>query len=205
MFTGIIQARGKVVQVTQSGQQAKLTIETSLVSDGTFKLGDSIAVNGVCLTVTDLTGTGFSADVMPETMLRTNFNQLASDAFVNLEPSLSVGQKLDGHFVLGHVDTTATLVSTQADEDSIRLRFQIGTEYEPYIVEKGSVAINGISLTVVSTSQSTFEVALIPYTLTHTNLSSLKQGDSANIETDILGKYIVNMAKKGLTEKWTQR
>ena len=205
MFTGIIQARGKVVQVNRSGQQAKLTVETSLVSDGTFKLGDSIAVNGVCLTVTDLTGTSFSADVMPETILRTNFTQLASGAFVNLEPSLSVGEKLDGHFVLGHVDTTATLVSTQADEDSIRLRFQIGTEYEPYIVEKGSVAINGISLTVVSTSQSTFEVALIPYTLTHTNLGSLKQGDSVNIETDILGKYIVNMAKKGLTEKWTQR
>ena len=198
MFTGIVQDQGRVVRVEMADQQAKLMIQTNLIQQPAFSLGDSVAVNGVCLTISAFETEGFTADVMPETMLRTNFKNLTVGDPVNLEPALAASDRLDGHFLLGHVDATATLLERTPDEDSQRLTFVIDQKYHPYIVEKGSIGINGISLTVVTTTPTTFEVALIPYTMTHTSLGRVAIGDQVNVETDILGKYVVNLAREGL-------
>ncbi|EHL96864.1 riboflavin synthase, alpha subunit [Lentilactobacillus parafarraginis F0439] len=198
MFTGIVQDQGRVVRVEMADQQAKLMIQTNLIQQPAFSLGDSVAVNGVCLTISAFETGGFTADVMPETMLRTNFKNLTVGDPVNLEPALAASDRLDGHFLLGHVDATATLLERTPDEDSQRLTFVIDQKYHPYIVEKGSIGINGISLTVVTTTPTTFEVALIPYTMTHTSLGRVAIGDQVNVETDILGKYVVNLAREGL-------
>lgn len=198
MFTGIVQDQGRVVRVEMADQQAKLMIQTNLIQQPAFSLGDSVAVNGVCLTISAFETGGFTADVMPETMFRTNFKNLTVGDSVNLEPALAASDRLDGHFLLGHVDATATLLERTPDEDSQRLTFVIDQKYHPYIVEKGSIGINGISLTVVTTTPTTFEVALIPYTMTHTSLGRVAIGDQVNVETDILGKYVVNLAREGL-------
>lgn len=198
MFTGIVQDQGRVARVEMADQQAKLMIQTNLIQQPAFSLGDSVAVNGVCLTISAFETGGFTADVMPETTLRTNFKNLTVGDSVNLEPALAASDRLDGHFLLGHVDATATLLERTPDDDSQRLTFVIDQKYHTYIVEKGSIGINGISLTVVTTTPTTFEVALIPYTMTHTSLGQVAIGDQVNVETDILGKYVVNLAREGL-------
>ncbi len=198
MFTGIVQDQGRVARIQRANHQAKLAIQTKLIRQSAFSLGDSVAVNGVCLTISAFEPDGFVADVMPETMLRTNLKDLMVGDSVNLEPALAASDRLDGDFVLGHVDTTATLLARKPDDDSQRLTFLIDQKYHPYIVEKGSICLNGISLTVVTTTLTTFEVALIPYTMIHTSLGQVAIGDQVNVETDILGKYVVNLAQKGL-------
>lgn len=198
MFTGIVQDQGRVARSEMADQQAKLAIQANLIQQPAFSLGDSVAVNGVCLTISAFETGGFTADVMPETMLRTNLQNLTVGDSVNLEPALAASDRLDGHFLLGHVDGTATLLKRTPDDDSQRLTFRIDQKYHSYIVEKGSIGINGISLTVVTTTPTTFEVALIPYTMTHTSLGQVVIGDQVNVETDILGKYVVNLAREGL-------
>ena len=144
------------------------------------------------MTVTEVLADGFAVEAMPETFRRTNLGQLEVDDHVNIEPALSISDKLDGHFVLGHVDTTAELLNKTDDQNSTILSFRAPAEYRRYIVEKGSVAIDGVSLTVSGVKDDIFQVSLIPYTLSHTILGELKVTNSINLETDILGKYILD-------------
>lgn len=195
MFTGIIKDIGTVVRNDHEQATAVLTIKTKLIQQGAYELGTSIAINGTCLTATDLTADTFTVDVMPETYRRTNLGALTAGATVNLEPALLVKEKLDGHFVLGHVDTTAKLIYRQADQNAIVLTFATPAGYEPYLVEKGSIALDGVSLTLVHADVQTFSVSLIPFTLAHTILESCQVGSRVNVETDILGKYIVKLAQ----------
>lgn len=197
MFTGIIQDVGQVKQIDKHQETFSLAIILNKLKNQPIKLGDSIAINGTCLTVVELIADGFKVEAMPETFRRTNLGQLRAGDFVNIEPALSVQDKLDGHFVLGHVDTTAVLKNIQSDQNSQVLTFTIAPQYRKYIVEKGSVAIDGVSLTVSDTDEQTFAVSLIPYTLQETILGRLQVNDQVNIETDILGKYILDSKVEG--------
>lgn len=188
MFTGIIQRIGRVRKVTPQ----QLVIETDLTAQQHSRVGDSVAVNGICLTVTTLTRSGFTADIMPETLQRTNLGDVQANGHVNLELALQASDRFDGHFVLGHVDTTATLASRQPDGNAERLTFTLASAYRPYVVEKGSIAVDGVSLTVTAVTRDSFSVSLIPHTLAKTVLGELVLGQRVNIETDILGKYMVH-------------
>lgn len=191
MFTGIIKGVGRVVQLDQQDETATLTLQADLFRKIQPQLGDSIAINGICLTATTVSTDQITVDVMPETSRRTNLGALTVGSRVNLEPALQASARLDGHFVLGHVDTTAVLTAKQADQNAIVLTFELSADYAPYIVEKGSIAIDGVSLTITATDQTHFSVSLIPFTLAETVLGDRELGDRVNIETDILGKYIV--------------
>ncbi|WP_412990282.1 riboflavin synthase [Pediococcus siamensis] len=196
MFTGIIKDMGVIKKVQNGSDAFNLRIETALTNQIHSKLGDSIAVNGVCLTITKLYNDGFEVNIMPETVRRTNVHQLQEKSQVNLEPALLPTDRIDGHFVLGHVDTTATLIKKQVEKNAVTFSFKFPHKYARYIVEKGSIALDGVSLTIVSVYQSTFSVSLIPHTLEHTILKQLQMGSLVNLETDILGKYILNQGEK---------
>lgn len=191
MFTGIIKGVGRVVQLDQQDETATLTLQADLFRKIQPQLGDSIAINGTCLTATAVAADQVTVEVMPETSRRTNLGTLTIGSRVNLEPALQATARLDGHFVLGHVDTTAVLTERKVDQNAIVLTFELAAEYAPYIVEKGSIAIDGVSLTITATDQTHFSVSLIPFTLAETVLGDRELGDRVNIETDILGKYIV--------------
>ena len=191
MFTGIIQTTGTITRLEISEQHARLGICAPELIQKDLPLGASIAVNGICLTVTDWSDNDFAVDVMPETMKRTNLGNLQKGSLVNLEPSLSLNGKLDGHIVAGHIDTTAELVKRVENENSIELEFQVPHKYDPFIVEKGSIAIDGISLTVTMVKNDHFGVCLIPYTIQNTTLAHYQVGDRANIEVDMICRYAV--------------
>ena len=191
MFTGIIQTTGTITRLEISEQHARLGICASALTPADLPLGASIAVNGICLTVTDWSDNDFAVDVMPETMKRTNLGHLQKGSLVNLEPALALNGKLDGHIVAGHVDTTAELVIRNENENSIELEFAVSHKYAPFIVEKGSIAIDGISLTVTMAENDHFGVSLIPYTIQNTTLAHYQVGDKANIEVDMIGRYAV--------------
>ncbi|WP_461242838.1 riboflavin synthase [Secundilactobacillus muriivasis] len=191
MFTGIIKGVGRVVQLDQQDETATLTLQADLFRQIQPQLGDSIAINGTCLTATAVAADQVTVEVMPETSRRTNLGALTIGSRVNLEPALQATARLDGHFVLGHVDTTAVLTEKKVDQNAIVLTFELAAEYAPYIVEKDSIAIDGVSLTITATDQTHFSVSLIPFTLAETVLGDRELGDRVNIETDILGKYIV--------------
>ena len=191
MFTGIIQATGTITRLEINEQHARLGICASALTPADLPLGASIAVNGICLTVTDWSDNDFAVDVMPETMKRTNLGHLQKGSLVNLEPALALDGKLDGHIVAGHVDTTAELVIRNENENSIELEFAVPHKYAPFIVEKGSIAIDGISLTVTMAENDHFGVSLIPYTIQNTTLAHYQVGDKANIEVDMIGRYAV--------------
>lgn len=192
MFTGIIQDVGTITSLHWQAKHAQLTIDTNLTNQIHSQIGDSIAVDGICLTITNLTSHSFTADVMPETVRRTNLMSLGEGSHVNLEPALAVTDRLDGHFVLGHIDATATLIRQVQDQTAATLTFSFPTHYQPYVIEKGSVAINGVSLTITAVSSGQFSVSLIPHTMAATMLGDLQTGDPINLETDILGKYLIN-------------
>ncbi|WLT00716.1 riboflavin synthase [Lactobacillus helsingborgensis] len=191
MFTGIIQTTGTITRLEINEQHARLGICASALTPADLPLGASIAVNGICLTVTDWSDNDFAVDVMPETMKRTNLGHLQKGSLVNLEPALALNGKLDGHIVAGHVDTTAELVIRNENENSIELEFAVPHKYAPFIVEKGSIAIDGISLTVTMAENDHFGVSLIPYTIQNTTLAHYQVGDKANIEVDMIGRYAV--------------
>jgi riboflavin synthase len=184
MFTGLISHTGRI---RQSG--ARLTVETALA--GELERGDSIAVNGVCLTAVAIDGDGFEADVMEETLGRTNLGALASGQQVNLELPLRVGDRLDGHFVQGHVDATGKVKRIEQREHSRLIRIAASPAVLRYVVEKGSIAVDGVSLTVVEVDSEGFSVSLIPETLDRTTLGSVSEGDPVNLEVDMLAKYAV--------------
>mgnify|MGYP000257562719 CR=1 FL=1 len=189
MFSGIISHIGKIDQIVRKNEGATLTVSGGDDFKG-FELGESIAVNGVCLTVRDSSKETFTVDLSAETLSRTCFKSIENRARVNLERSLTPSDKVSGHFVSGHVDCVGHITSIDHKSGEIIFCFEYPTEYTPYIIEKGSVAIDGISLTAFSCVGKVFSVSIIPFTFSHTNLASRKMGDTVNIECDMIGKYI---------------
>lgn len=192
MFTGIIEEIGRVKAVRRGSKSVTLDIEASLVMQGTM-VGDSIATNGVCLTVTSITATGFTADVMPETVHRTSLAALKPGSEVNLERALTLQSRLGGHIVQGHVDGTATICRRTKDDNAVWLWFECSPTLMRYIIEKGSITIQGVSLTVAKVEGMTFAVSLIPHTQGATTLHNAKVGDTVNIENDVVAKYVEKM------------
>ncbi len=189
MFTGIVAAMGSVRRLTRRGEDALLEIQTSLgLSD--IRIGDSIAVSGVCLTVTSLAAGEFTADVSAETLFRTTLKGLKAGDPVNLEKALRVGDRLGGHIVLGHVDGLGSVREKTVKSQSLIFGVEIEERWSRYVVEKGSVTMDGISLTVNRCEKNLFYVNIIPHTAQVTTIGSRKVGDEVNIETDILGKYV---------------
>ena len=185
MFTGIIQELGKVVQIRKSRAGRRLVVASKRKAGK----GDSIAVNGVCLTA--VSNGGLTFDVVPETLARTTLGGLRKGSRVNLEPSLRAGDPIGGHFVQGHVDGTGEVRKFSRGKDRI-LHVDVDPQVSRFMVPKGSVTIEGVSLTLVDVDRDSFSVALIPFTLKHTTLGRLMLGDRVNIETDILGKYVLS-------------
>lgn len=189
MFTGLIQAVGKVRRLNRQGNSASLQIASDLVQED-LQLGESIAVNGVCLTVTEWDDRSFTADVSPETLDCTNLGALRPNVPVNLERALRLSDRLGGHLVSGHIDCVATVKRRYQDQNAVRFEFTVPREAMRYIVEKGSVAIDGISLTVNSVGADSFGVAIIPHSLAKTTLQFSSEGAKVNIETDLIGRYV---------------
>lgn len=185
MFTGIIEELAKIRVITRD----KVTLECKTVLDD-IKLGDSIAVNGVCLTVTDIFSDGYSADISPETQKVTTLGHLTSGDYVNLERALPANGRLGGHIVSGHIDGIGKLLSCKKLGDFYEITIELPENISKYTVHKGSVAVNGISLTIAETQANVIKLAIIPHTFENTNLKFLKSGDYVNIETDILAKYV---------------
>ena len=189
MFTGIIEEVGKITQINKQGEFAVVTIQASKVLQDVH-LGDSIAVNGVCLTVTSFSERQFTADVMSETLKRTSLGELKPSSPVNLERAIAANGRFGGHIVSGHIDGTGEVVGIKPAHNSIWYRIQTTPKLMRYIIEKGSITIDGISLTVVDTDETSFRVSIIPHTIKETNLGSKKIGSLVNLENDIVGKYI---------------
>lgn len=203
MFTGIVEEVGRV-RALRSGAEPSLTIEATTVLEGT-RLGDSIAVNGACLTVTDLGVRTFTVGLMPETLRRTNLGGLRPGDGVNLERALTLAGRLGGHFVQGHVDATGRLVAVHREGQALIMRFSAPPEVMRYIVPKGFVAVDGVSLTVVETERETFTVSLVSFTQRNVTLSGQRPGYVVNLEADILGKYVERFARRepgGLTAEF---
>jgi riboflavin synthase len=197
VFTGIIEELGTVQELRFISQGAILTVGAKrCLTD--LKVGDSIAINGVCLTATSIGNTSFTCDVSAETLRISNFSQMKQGGRLNLERSLMVGDRLGGHFVQGHVDGVGHLRSKVPSGDGFEVSFDFHRELERYLVHKGSISVNGISLTIASLSKGLFSVAVIPHTFESTNLSQLTIGDPVNLEVDILGKYFERFYQLGV-------
>jgi riboflavin synthase len=192
MFTGIIEELGRVRSIEQRDENARIVIEAQLVLTDT-KHGDSISVNGVCLTALDLHPDSFAADVSKETLDRSTLGSLKPGAPVNLERPVTLSTRLGGHIVQGHVDARGSLVSVEDHGESWTFRFSYPKEIGRFLVHKGSVAVEGISLTIAALEDSYFDVAIIPKTMEVTNFSQLKPGDPVNLEVDVIGKYVERM------------
>jgi riboflavin synthase len=192
VFTGIVRERGRVVSAERNGGGVHLRIaaaETARAAPG-----DSISVSGCCLTVTSADGEALEFDAVPETLARTTLGALEPGAVVNLEPALRAGEPLGGHFVQGHVDGRARVLALEPDGDGGRLRLQLPAELGRYCVEKGSLAVDGVSLTIAALTGDGVEIALVPFTLEHTTLAALGPGDEVNVEVDLLAKYAERLA-----------
>lgn len=189
MFTGIVEEIGTIDSVKKGTQSAVMGIRCSKVLEGT-KIGDSIAVNGVCLTVTGMNSHGYTADVMAETIDRSSLGKLERNSRVNLERAMAADGRFGGHMVAGHIDGTGTVQNISRDETAVWYTIQASGNILRYVVEKGSIAIDGISLTVAVVSDEDFKVSVIPHTQEETNLIDRKVGDIVNLECDIIGKYI---------------
>ena len=195
MFTGIVRERGRVVAAEQgkNGQGVSLRIEAPATAAAT-KPGDSIAVAGCCLTATAVENGSLAFNAVPETIARSNLGRLAEGAEVNLEPALRVGEPLGGHFVQGHIDGLGRVRSLEPEGEGARLRLELGRELLRYCVVKGSLAVDGVALTIAALDDETVEIALVPFTLQETTLSALGRGDEVNVEVDLLAKYAERLA-----------
>ncbi len=189
MFTGIVEALGVVTGISRDTDDMRLTIESSQIASG-LKLGDSIAINGTCLTAVELTATSFAADAVPETLAKTNLGDLAVGSQVNLERPMRADGRFDGHIVQGHVDSIGTVVGVDPEGDGRRFSIEVADKMRRYIVEKGSVTVDGVSLTVAALTERGFQIALIPHTLQVTILGQRQVGDRVNIEIDVIAKYV---------------
>jgi riboflavin synthase len=190
MFTGIVQKKGELTTVERDGEAGRIVVELATPFDRSVALGESIAVNGVCLTVVECTGTSLVFDLLAETFHTTNLDQLALGDPVNIEPALAMGDPLGGHWVTGHIDGTGRVEQIEQVDRDWTFTFKPPKALLPLLVMKGSVAIDGVSLTIASLEEETFTVCIIPHTYAHTNFSSFKVGDSVNLEADLLGKYV---------------
>lgn len=201
MFTGIIEEIGKVISVNGGGGGYSLKIGAEKVLNGTI-IGDSISCNGVCLTVTGMGQEAFSVDVMPETMSRTNLGRLKRGDLLNLERALSLSSRLGGHIVSGHIDGVGNITDVKREGNALLMTVSTTRQILKYIVEKGSVAIDGISLTVVSVDERSFKISIIPHTRMETTLTDKRISESVNIENDVIAKYLEKLsgnAQKGLS------
>jgi riboflavin synthase len=195
MFTGLVEGLGRVGRITPQGPDSVLSISAPWPKEQTV-LGESIAVNGACLTVTRIGADGFAVDVSAETLSRTTLGSLRLGDRVNLERAMQLGDRLGGHLVTGHVDCVGTLRKLEEVGGSTRIEVGIPSEQLRFVVEKGSVALNGISLTVNQVGSESFSLNIIPHTMTATTLHLAKQGDSVNIETDLIGKYVARLLNR---------
>lgn len=197
MFTGIVTALEKPIRIDKKDNSMELTLPTPKCWE--VKEGDSISIDGICATVKAVDVKSFSVFFIPETIARTSLKYLSDNHAFNLEKPLSLNDLLDGHMVSGHIDTTATVQKIEDAEDSKNLTFTIDQKFTRYIIYKGSICINGTSMTVTKVDKETFGVSVIPYTLGHTNLGNLQEGDRVNIEVDMIAKYIEKYMEPYLT------
>lgn len=193
MFTGLVQDLGSVVEIEAGEEGVRLIVRTTLADE--ISLGDSVAVNGVCLTATSIADGAFSADVMNESLRRTSLGEVGQGSTVNLELPLRAADRLGGHFVQGHVDGVATVRDTVDDGFARVVTFDAPADLLRYIVEKGSIAVDGVSLTVSAVDESSFAVSLIPETLERTTLGAAEPGRPVNLEVDVLAKYVEKLAR----------
>jgi len=190
MFTGIIQSKGSIKEIFSSSDGARLKINANALDLSDSKVGDSIAVDGVCLTLTQLSGDCFIADVSNETLACTTFSGLKQEQEVNLEKSLRANQGIDGHLVSGHVDGIGSVRSVEKDGDSVRIQIEAQNDIVRYIAKKGSICINGVSLTVNSVVKNIFDVNIVPHTLSATTLADLSLKSNVNLEIDQIARYV---------------
>lgn len=196
MFTGIIERVGKIKKITKLSKGAEITIEAgSFLND--VKIGDSIAVNGICLTATSISGNDFTADIMAETLRRSSLGELSSGDSVNLEKAMSLNGRFGGHIVSGHIDGTGVIESLEKEDNAVWVSIKADRSILKLIVEKGSIAIDGISLTVAYVDDVRFKVSVIPHTGEETTLLRKKRGDKVNLENDIIGKYVEKLMSFG--------
>lgn len=189
MFTGLIESVGEIAAVEAIDAGFNLHIASDIARD--LSLGESVAVNGVCLTVVNRADTAFSAQIGPETASVSSLGHLVPGALVNLERSMPANGRFGGHMVLGHVDGTGTLDSIRPEADFWWLTFDFPAALAPYLIHRGSIAVDGISLTIAALENNTFDVQIVPFTWSHTNLQTLRPGDRVNLECDMVGKYVV--------------
>ncbi len=188
MFSGIVEQLGKITKLTKEGSNLHLEVEVKDTSE--MYIDQSISHNGVCLTLVDITENKYTVTAIEETLMLTNLGKLREGDEVNLERSMTSEMRLDGHLVQGHVDTKAKVISIEEKEGSWYFEFEYDSAFSHLIVSKGSICVNGVSLTVVEPSDNRFKVAIIPYTYEHTNFHAFKNGDEVNLEFDIIGKYV---------------
>lgn len=196
MFTGIIKARGSITAMERRGGDVRLTVSSDGLPFSDYETGESIAVNGVCLTAVVLHEQGFDTDVSVETLGVTALGELGVGSIVNLEPALSLGERLGGHLVSGHVDCVGKVVSRVADARSVRLAIEIPAQYAHYVAKKGSICIDGVSLTINEVSGSRFELNIIPHTADVTIIGDYSVGTSVNVEVDLLARYLERLLSK---------
>ena len=195
MFTGIIEELGEVTGLRKSGTNLDITVRAEFTRE--LKVDQSVAHNGVCLTVVDITASEYTVTAIEETLKKTNLGSLQQGDRVNLERGMQLGARLDGHIVQGHVDQTAVCTGIERLEGSTYFRFSYDKGLRNITIEKGSITVNGVSLTVVDSEEDRFSVAIIPYTLEHTTFKELKEGDTVNLEFDVMGKYVKRLREMG--------
>ncbi len=189
MFTGLVEELGRVRKISKGADSARISLDAQVVTRG-MKLGDSVAVNGVCLTVVEFGSNFLTAQVMAETLARSNLGELQSGSRVNLERALALGDRLGGHLVSGHIDGIGSIIALEKKDIALLVSLEAPAHILKYVVEKGSIAIDGISLTVVGCTATGFQVSLIPHTAALTTLGYKKIGDTVNLEADLIGKYV---------------
>ncbi len=204
MFTGIVEEIGQIVSIQKNNQSAKITISANKILQD-IHLGDSIAVNGICLTACNITKNHFTADVMVETMHHSNLGNLQKGSIVNLERAMSANGRFGGHIVSGHVDGIGTIIDLKKEENAVWVSIKANKSILKYVVEKGSITIDGISLTVAYIDNSCFKVSIIPHTAQQTILLHKKVGDTVNLECDILAKYVEKLLFHTQQEQKTQK
>ena len=193
MFTGIIRSLGQIKDVSKSGSNKTFFVESELSPH--LQVDESVSHNGICLTIENINGDTHQVTAIAETLKKTNADSWQKGDWINLEQAMQLNDRLDGHIVQGHVDGTGTCVEKTDSNGSVLFTFQFDISFAPLIIEKGSICINGVSLTAFDVTDIQFSVAIIPYTFSHTNFKTLKKGDSVNLEFDMLGKYVARIAK----------
>jgi riboflavin synthase len=196
MFTGIVKAKGSIGAMSRQGGDVRLTVRSEGLPWSEYEIGESIAVNGVCLTAVALYDDGFDTDVSVETLNVTALNSLGSGSDVNLEPAISLGERLGGHLVSGHVDCVGNVTSRSVDARSVRLTIEIPQEYAHYVAKKGSVCVDGVSLTINEVSGNTFDLNIIPHTAAVTIIGDYVVGTNVNVEVDLLARYLERLMSK---------